>query len=227
MNTRQSLVPVIAGTMVIYILRHAHAVGKDGAPDHHRRVSEKGKGQIAKFIEKYGALSPDLLVTTELFRATETANGILAPTAGPFLAMPHGFSLPIGKGEAAELCDRGYVMLGHKSVAVYADPASYMVPVGELPALSGDDADQQVGAYTTQCERMVRAVFHTVEEQIEMGREVRTMLCMSHGNYGLGMLWVAAPDAFGSMIDMIVNELHGAKVTITNGKVESVEAVTL
>ncbi len=226
-----NLIPAIVGTVVVWVLRHAHASAKEGAPDHHRRVSHKGQDQCAAFVKKYGLISPDTVFLTELYRTHDTARGIVDPTAGPFVAIPAGYSLPIGQSVAAKVCERGYLQLLHSPARMYLDQRSYMSDQGPSdavrPGLSELDAKECVHCYKHATSNMVNAFYLGVQQQIDLGRPVHNILALHHGNYGLGMLYAAYPSACEKLLDVTVAELNGAKVTFVDGKIVDVEVITI
>jgi phosphohistidine phosphatase len=62
----------------IFLVRHAHAA--PGEPDELRPLSDRGREEARALGERLGAVAPDLVVTSPLLRARETAAAIASAT---------------------------------------------------------------------------------------------------------------------------------------------------
>jgi phosphohistidine phosphatase len=62
----------------LILVRHAHAVS--GEPDELRPLSERGREEARALAERLDAEAPDLVVTSPLLRARETAAAIASAT---------------------------------------------------------------------------------------------------------------------------------------------------
>jgi phosphohistidine phosphatase len=62
----------------LILVRHAHAVS--GEPDELRPLSDRGRKEARALAERLDAAAPDLVVTSPLLRARETAAAIASAT---------------------------------------------------------------------------------------------------------------------------------------------------
>jgi phosphohistidine phosphatase len=62
----------------LILVRHAHAVS--GEPDELRPLSDRGREEARALAERLDAAAPDLVVTSPLLRARETAAAIASAT---------------------------------------------------------------------------------------------------------------------------------------------------
>lgn len=107
--------------MRLYLLRHATAEDHGSKPDADRALVEKGWKQVkrvARFCRERDIL-PEVVLTSPLIRARETANGFCrdlnlpAPTIVPWLGL--GRAAAEGPGELDALRDKNSVcIVGHE-----------------------------------------------------------------------------------------------------------------
>ncbi len=64
--------------MRLFLVRHAHA--EPGDPDELRPLSERGREEARALAERLDAAAPELVVTSPLLRARETAAAIASAT---------------------------------------------------------------------------------------------------------------------------------------------------
>ena len=64
--------------MRLFLVRHAHAIS--GEPDELRPLSERGRDEARALAEQLHAEAPDVVVTSPLLRARETAAAIASAT---------------------------------------------------------------------------------------------------------------------------------------------------
>ena len=67
--------------MRLFLVRHAHAV--DGAPDELRPLSDRGRRQARELAARLAATLPDVVLSSPLLRARETADAIARASGAP------------------------------------------------------------------------------------------------------------------------------------------------
>jgi phosphohistidine phosphatase len=67
--------------MRLFLVRHAHAV--DGTPDELRPLSDQGREQARELAARLAATLPDVVLSSPLLRARETADAIARASGAP------------------------------------------------------------------------------------------------------------------------------------------------
>ena len=67
--------------MRLFLVRHAHAV--DGTPDDLRPLSDRGREQARELAAQLAAAQPDVVLSSPLLRARETADAIARASGAP------------------------------------------------------------------------------------------------------------------------------------------------
>jgi len=67
--------------MRLFLVRHAHAV--DGTPDELRPLSDRGREQARELAARLASTLPDVVLSSPLLRARETADAIARASGAP------------------------------------------------------------------------------------------------------------------------------------------------
>ena len=98
--------------MRLFLVRHAHAA--PGEPDELRPLSERGREEARALAERLDAAGPDLVVTSPLLRARETAAAI-ASTTGAELRIDDRLAPGATAEDVVAAVDGGtVVVVGHQ-----------------------------------------------------------------------------------------------------------------
>ena len=100
--------------MRLFLVRHAHAV--DGTPDELRPLSDQGREQARELAARLAATLPDVVLSSPLLRARETADAIGRATGAPVRPderLAPGATVD-GVRDAAREAGRTVVAVGHE-----------------------------------------------------------------------------------------------------------------
>jgi phosphohistidine phosphatase len=96
----------------IFLVRHAHAA--PGEPDELRSLSDRGREEARALGERLDAAAPDLVVTSPLLRARETAAAIASAT-GAELRIDDRLAPGATAEDVVAVADSGtVVVVGHQ-----------------------------------------------------------------------------------------------------------------
>ena len=122
--------------MRLFLVRHAHAV--DGTPDELRPLSDRGREQARELAARIASTLPDVVLSSPLLRARETADAIARASGAP-LRVDDGLapgatvdSLLAAAGDA----DGTVVAVGHQpdcseiAIALTGGPDPGFAPAG-------------------------------------------------------------------------------------------------